>query len=122
MGQLKFGSSEREPSKSQAILNKLIWLFGTSRNAIVVIICGFIGSAVFDGHHSPLTLIGEVPDGLPSVRMPPFGGYTISSDNNTKIEVTFSEIISNLGTGIIVTPLIGLLETIAICKAFGKLL
>lgn len=121
MGQLKFGPSKGEPSKSQAILNKSIWLFGTSRNAIVVIICGFIGSAVYDGNHSPLTLIGDVPAGLPSVKMPPFGGYTVNLDNNTKIEVSFSEIVSNLGTGIIVTPLIGLLETIAICKAFGKL-
>lgn len=120
VGQLKFGPSKGEPTKSQAILNKSIWLFGTSRNAIVVIICGFIGSAVYDGNHSPLTLIGDVPAGLPSVKMPPFGGYTVNlTNNNTKLEVSFSEMISNLGTGIIVTPLIGLLETIAICKAFA---
>lgn len=52
---------------------------------------------------------------MPTVQLPPFG-YT-KSDNGT---VTFIEMISNLGSGVLVLPLISLMEDIAICKAFGK--
>lgn len=63
-------------------------------------------------------MIGSVPPGLPTVKPPPFG-YTTES-NGTLQTVSTIEMISNLGSGIIVVPLIGLLENIAICKAFGE--
>lgn len=52
---------------------------------------------------------------MPTVQVPPFG---FAKDDNTT--VTFIEMLSNLGSGIIVIPLISLMEDIAICKAFGK--
>lgn len=51
---------------------------------------------------------------MPTVQVPPFG---FIKDNTT---VTFIEMLSNLGSGIVVIPLISLMEDIAICKAFGK--
>ena len=38
------------------IVNKLIWLTGTSRNAILVIVCGILGYSFID--ISPFKLIG----------------------------------------------------------------
>jgi len=52
---------------------------------------------------------------MPAVHVPPFG-YT-ASDNTT---ITFLDMIGNLGSGILVIPLISLMEDIAICKAFGE--
>lgn len=34
---------------------------------------------------------------------------------------TFTEMVSHLGSGLIVVPLIALLENIAVCKAFGMI-
>lgn len=118
VGQLKVGPPKGELTKLQTLINKFIWLVSTARNAIVVIICGFIGWSLHSNGGSPLHLIGDVPPGLPSVQPPPFG-YT-SEVNGTEVHLSFFDMVSNLGTGIIVVPLIGILETIAICKAFAN--
>ncbi|KAL1495016.1 hypothetical protein ABEB36_010506 [Hypothenemus hampei] len=119
VGQVQTGPKKREPSKLQTIINKSLWLFSTARNAIIVIICGFIGFSFFDNGYSPLTLIGDVPPGLPSFKAPPFGGFYKKVNETVEEHVSFIDMMSNLSTGIIVTPLIGILETIAICKAFA---
>lgn len=103
------------PKAWHKIANKTLWLISTARNAILVIVGGFIGYAVYkDGETPPFKLIGDVPKGLPTVQLPPF---SYESGNGT---VTFGDMLSNLGTSIVVVPLIALLENIAICKAFGK--
>ncbi|XP_066159016.1 sodium-independent sulfate anion transporter-like isoform X2 [Euwallacea fornicatus] len=117
-GQFKVGPSKGELTGLQMVINKFIWLFATARNAIIVVVCGFIGYSFYANGESPFTLIGAVPEGLPSVQPPPFG-YTKDLENGTQIYIGFWDMVSNLSTGIIVTPLIGLLETIAICKAFA---
>ncbi|XP_017790276.1 PREDICTED: sodium-independent sulfate anion transporter-like [Habropoda laboriosa] len=99
-------------SKRYRVINKLIWLIGTSRNALLVILCGFLGYTFKEG--SPFKVVGYIPEGMPSVQLPPFG-YT--KDDNTT--VTFIDMVSNLGSGILVLPLISLMEDIAICKAFS---
>ncbi|KAJ8928375.1 hypothetical protein NQ314_019106 [Rhamnusium bicolor] len=91
---------------------------GTARNAILVIVCGFIGYSFCLNGPPPFKVIGDVPQGLPAVKPPPFGYY--EDNNGTTVYHTFFEMISNLGSGIIVVPLITLLENIAVCKAFGK--
>ena len=102
---------EQQNSKYHAI-NKLIWLIGTSRNALLVILCGFLGYSFRT--ESPFKLVGYIPAGMPAVQLPPFS-YT-RNDNTT---ATFVDMVSNLGSGILVLPLISLMEDIAICKAFS---
>lgn len=58
---------------------------------------------------------GYIPGGMPAVQIPPFGYI---KDSNTTL--TFIDMIGNLGSGILVIPLISLMEDVAICKAFGK--
>ncbi|XP_076168047.1 epidermal stripes and patches [Ptiloglossa arizonensis] len=94
------------------IINKLIWLIGTSRNAFLVILCGLLGYSF--SKESPFKLVGYIPGGLPTVQLPAFS-YT----KNDNITVSFVDMISNLGSGILVLPLISLMEDIAICKAFS---
>ncbi|XP_011305214.1 sodium-independent sulfate anion transporter [Fopius arisanus] len=100
-------------TRRHRILTKIMWLAGTSRNAILVILCGLLGFWFSD--NSPLKLIGPIPSGMPIVQLPPFG-YT-REDNTT---VSFFDMCSNLGSGLLVLPLIALMEDVAICKAFGN--
>lgn len=60
----------------------------------------------------------DVPAGLPTVQLPPFS--TSENISGTIITETVWGMISDLSSGVVVVPLIGLLEDIAICKAFGK--
>lgn len=107
-------ASEKDKSKCFIIFKKTLWLIGTSRNAILVIACGFIGYIFQMNGDSPFVLVGYVPPGLPEVKPPPFSA-TVNNET-----VNFVGMVSNLGTGIMVLPLLTILENIAICKAFGK--
>lgn len=133
MAKLEIGP--RDPSKRslvQKMLTKLFWTIGTSRNAILVVVCGAIGfffvsqnkteaahhigneTQLFDIQEAPFKLMGFIPAGLPEIKVPPF--HIVKNDT----VVTFVDMVSTLGTNMIVLPLIALLENIAICKAFCK--
>lgn len=113
---MQFGATnKKDPTTFQKVVNKTLWLVGTSRNAILVVICGVIGY-MFNANveESPFVLIGYIPPGLPEAKPPPF---SVTNGNTTE---NFIDMVSNIGSGVIVVPLIALLENIAICKAFGK--
>nr|CAD7202874.1 unnamed protein product [Timema douglasi] len=145
MTMLKVGPKEPEQqTMMQRVINKSLWLIGTSRNAVLVIICGLVGYQLSQQGEVPFKLIevscelsvstkeatgllcmkegeqtgeeentGYIPPGLPAFQLPPFGFTRVS--NTT---VTFYEMTTSLGWGILILPLVGLLENIAICKAF----
>lgn len=116
---LKVGPEDDElKSKKHKIINKIMWLIGTSRNAILVIVCGAIGYVFQSSAATPFKLIGDIPPGMPSVEIPPF---TLNANQTSSgREESFSEVVSSLGSGLIVVPLIALMENIAICKAFCR--
>uniref|UniRef100_A0A8C9TVW1 Solute carrier family 26 member 11 n=1 Tax=Scleropages formosus TaxID=113540 RepID=A0A8C9TVW1_SCLFO len=93
----------------------LVWSFSTVRNALVVI-CATCLSYSFEvyGHHL-FTITGQTSAGLPPFQAPPFSETT---PNGTVI--SFNEIVLDLGGGLVVIPIMGLLESIAIAKAFGE--
>lgn len=64
---------------------------------------------------SPLILTGKVEPGLPPFQFPPF---STTIGNQT---VYFKDMLEDLGSSIIAIPLISILESIAIAKAFCKL-
>lgn len=105
-------------SKNHRIINKLMWLIGTSRNAILVVVCGAIGYSFQASAVAPFKLIGDIPPGLPSLKAPPFS--LTANETMSGTEESFMEMVSSLGSGLIVVPLIALMENIAICKAFCK--
>lgn len=112
---LKIGPSV-EPKKWHVVVNTLFWLVGTSRNVILVVVAGLVGYHFASNAEPPFRVMGDIPPGLPTPRPPPFG-FT-ETKNGTVVDVW--EMISDLGSGIIVVPLIAILEDISICKAFGS--
>lgn len=76
-----------------------------------------------NGYEDLLKIIGPVPSGLPPFQPPPFSIPHIVNETTGEIiqqGETFFEMLSSLGSGLIVVPLIALLENMAICKAFCK--
>ncbi|KAJ8944651.1 hypothetical protein NQ314_009413 [Rhamnusium bicolor] len=88
---------EKERKLIHAFLTKVVWLISTARNIIVVIV-----SACF------------VKPGLPSLTPPPF---TTQVGNKT---YNFLDMASTLGSGVIVVPLLSILENIALAKVFSE--
>lgn len=57
---------------------------------------------------------GHLPPGFPEVGFP---ALTVERGNVT---YGFFDMVSIMGSGIFVTPLIAVVENIAVCKAFGE--
>lgn len=99
------------------ILRKLIWLCGTGANAIVVIVSAAVVAIVesqgvdIEEH---ISVTGNITGGMPSFKPPAF---EIRHDNET---MSTSEVFSTLGAGIGIVPLLALVETMAIGKAFAR--
>ncbi|KAL6038048.1 hypothetical protein STEG23_019389 [Scotinomys teguina] len=92
----------------------LVWTVTTARNALVVSFAALIAySFEVTGHH-PFVLTGKIAEGLPPVRAPPF---SVTTDNMT---VSFPEVVQDIGAGLAVIPLVGLLESIAVAKSFAS--
>ncbi|GFO31479.1 sodium-independent sulfate anion transporter [Plakobranchus ocellatus] len=101
------------------IMRKLVWLCGTGANAIVVIvsaaIIAIVDSQDVDIEHY-VTVTGNITGGLPPLKLPAF---EVSSENGTTVLST-SGVFSTLGAGIGIVPLLALVETMAIGKAFAR--
>nr|XP_019556156.2 LOW QUALITY PROTEIN: sodium-independent sulfate anion transporter-like [Aedes albopictus] len=88
--------------------------FRLSRNAIVVIGGTVLAYCLSTDGVAPFQLTGNVTSGLPPVQLPPFSAVV---HNQT---YSFTDMVSELGTSVIALPLIAILESIAIAKAFSK--
>ena len=97
-----------------------------SRNAIIVIVC-LVLAMILDPAATPcselpercvFTLTGQIQAGLPAFTPPPFS--TTATTNGTTVTTDFGGMVAQLGSAIIVIPLIGILESVAIAKAFGE--
>ncbi|XP_026818883.1 sodium-independent sulfate anion transporter-like isoform X1 [Rhopalosiphum maidis] len=114
----------KEQTMFHKIMNRSMWLIGTFRNSIVVIVSSYVGYVYITstGHDVtsneippiPFKVVGKIPSGLPEFDLPKF---SIARDNGTTIG--FFEMVSNIGSGVIVLPIIALIETISICKTFA---
>ncbi|XP_061536470.1 sodium-independent sulfate anion transporter isoform X2 [Phycodurus eques] len=107
------GSGDDAPTFSR-VARRFVWAVATMRNALIVVaasFCAFSWEAY--GRHV-FTITGETSQGLPPFRPPPTSDTTA---NGTV--VTFGEIVEDFGGGLAVIPFMGLLESIAIAKAFG---
>lgn len=114
LGTIKLGPNEDElKSRKHVVFNKILWFISTARNAILVIVCGGVGYAFENSGGAPFRLIGSIPSGLPTFQAPPFSMQPES-------EETFMDMVSSMGSGLIVVPLIALMENISICKAFSN--
>ncbi|NXF36586.1 S2611 protein, partial [Nyctibius bracteatus] len=92
----------------------IVWTSATACNALVVLFAGLVAYSFQAMGSQPLTLTGSIPRGLPAFRPPRFA---MPAPNGT---VPFGSMVEDMGVGLAVVPLMGLLETIAIAKAFAS--
>ncbi|XP_060581576.1 sodium-independent sulfate anion transporter-like isoform X2 [Ruditapes philippinarum] len=99
----------------QKIIRKIVWLVGIGANAIVVITsAGVVAILHYYGYTSEITTTGYVKPGLPPFKFPSF---SVQNGNST---IGGGDIISDIGTGLFIVPILGLVESIAIGKAFAR--
>lgn len=101
-------------SRTGNCAKQMRWFLSLARNAIVVIIgmvIAYILKVVTDSE--PITLIGDIGSGLPSIQLPPFSTVV---GNET---YTFVDMFSVYGPQSIILPLVAILESVAIAKAFA---
>uniref|UniRef100_A0A8D2JMB3 Sodium-independent sulfate anion transporter n=1 Tax=Sciurus vulgaris TaxID=55149 RepID=A0A8D2JMB3_SCIVU len=92
----------------------LVWTATTARNALVVSFAALVAYSFEVTGYQPFILTGETAEGLPPVRTPPF---SLTTANGT---ISFTEMVQDMGAGLAVVPLVGLLESIAVAKAFAS--
>lgn len=114
----------------------LIFGLTTGSNLLVVIVSATVAYFLVKEGHSPLALtgnniiiviflrylnvfticicIGKIVNGIPNFRSP----FSDHEDNDEKF--TFFEAVQNLWPGIIIVPLVSILSTISIAKAFSE--
>uniref|UniRef100_A0A1A9WB25 SLC26A/SulP transporter domain-containing protein n=1 Tax=Glossina brevipalpis TaxID=37001 RepID=A0A1A9WB25_9MUSC len=85
-----------------------------SRNALAVLAGILLCYLLSNGDWLPFRVSGEINPGLPPFKWPPFS----TTINGTT--VPFKMMVSNLGASLISIPLISILESVAIAKAFSK--
>ena len=124
-------------------VDKTVWFLCTARNAIVVMVCLALALVLDPDLHDCTTepqlcvfsLTGSIQAGLPAFQPPPFSAppanISLGHDheqghgNHSQTEagdlVPFTEMVATLGPAILIIPLIAILESVAIAKAFGKL-
>lgn len=107
--------SDESTSLGKTVCKKLIWVMSTARNAIVVIFSAGLSAILLRHDLQPFSLTGNITSGIPPFRPPEF---TIVVDDN--VTMSTSECIQSMGIGIIIVPLVGVIESIAIGKAFGR--
>ncbi|KAJ8678531.1 hypothetical protein QAD02_014318 [Eretmocerus hayati] len=105
----------KRPSVARVCLAKLLWLVSTARNIIVVVSCALVCWLLEEQlGSSPVLLTGHVEQGLPDIGPPPFHG-TIGNQSYDLLDMA-----NAMGTGCLIVPLLSILETIAIAKAFPE--
>ncbi|KAH0956012.1 hypothetical protein HN011_009689 [Eciton burchellii] len=100
--------------KSGSLFEKFMWLISLARNAIVVILGILLAYALFSYKIESFQITGNITEGLPPFSLPPFNIV------NATHTYTFTELIGELGSSVLSIPLIAILESIAIAKAFAK--
>ncbi|KAG5680807.1 hypothetical protein PVAND_010292 [Polypedilum vanderplanki] len=105
-------------TKKRKILGAILWLTSTARNALLVLISSAVAYYAYENGQVPFILTGKVKSGLPTFSLPPFE-TTIMTSNGTMTDLNFTDMVSELGTSILLVPIIAVLGNVAISKAFG---
>jgi len=100
-------------------VDRVVWFVATSRNAFAVIGGCIAAYYLEQSGYMPFTLTGDIEPGLPSFQLPHFTANRIG-ENGTSIELSFGDILSEIGSAVGLIPLIAILEQIAIAKAFAN--
>ncbi|XP_028049291.1 sodium-independent sulfate anion transporter [Monomorium pharaonis] len=104
----------KDKKVTNTTLKRFLWTVGTTRNALVVVLCA-VASYIFETHgEAPYVLTGHIDAGFPTVELPPFS-RTVGNQTESFIDMT-----KNFKFGILVVPLISIIGNVAIAKAFSR--
>ncbi|XP_018563095.1 sodium-independent sulfate anion transporter-like [Anoplophora glabripennis] len=107
-------SYRKDWSKRKNYIGRFIYIFCLSRNAIVVVTSSVIAYFYHKKGYSLFSLTGSVEQGLPPFKLPPFS----ITYNGTYY--SFFDVVETYGASLASTPIIAVVEHIAIAKAFSK--
>ncbi|CAB3239026.1 unnamed protein product [Arctia plantaginis] len=93
-------------------LKRALWLLSIGRNALVVLAASTLAYCIHNPEKPLFKLSGRVEPGLPALSAPPF---SVALDNST---VQFVDMVQQLGSAIVMLPIVMVLANIAIAKAF----
>jgi sodium-independent sulfate anion transporter 11 len=112
--------TNRLPVTSLHCLDKLVWLICTARNAMIVLLC-LVLAWVLDPGARVFSLTGSIDTGIPALEPPPFHISAIRHNNGTDhVEyIGFGSMVTTLGSATFIIPIIAILESVAIAKAFS---
>ncbi|KAJ3614515.1 hypothetical protein NHX12_018087 [Muraenolepis orangiensis] len=97
------------------VARRVVYGAATVRNALVVVVASCLAASCDASGFHIFTITGKTAQGLPAFAPPP---TSETSPNGTV--VSFGEIVAGFGGGLAVIPFMGLLESIAIAKAFAS--
>lgn len=118
MRQLKKLKTPEDATKIRKVWGGAVWLFATARNFILIFCTSMAAFIANERGYQPFTLTGTVKSGIPAIQPPPFE-TTYVNTNGTTVEMSFTEMLSELGASIALVPVIAVLGNVAISKAFG---
>lgn len=98
---------------STPAIKKALFYLSISRNALIVLVTSYFAyllSLQYDP--MPFRLSEKVDPGVPSFKLPEF---SVEKDNRT---VGFVEICGDIGSGLVLLPLVSILANVAIAKSF----
>lgn len=102
------------------VIAKCLWFISTARNAIVVIIFSIVAYCLdpqlpdVPTRNTTFILTGNIQSGLPPFKLPSFS----YNDTATGQVQGFAELMSEMGSTLILVPLLAVLESVAIAKSF----
>lgn len=96
-------------------MKKLFWFLSISKNALTVLISS-VAAFIFVSQNgeAPFKLTGSVPEGMPSF------GFPLLSATMGNHTMGFVEMVSSLGSGVIIIPVVAVLANVAIAKAYSE--
>lgn len=100
---------------STPIIKKALFYLSISRNALIVLLTSFFAYQITNFYDEvPFKLSEKVDPGLPEFKLPEF---SVAKGNAT---VGFVEICSEIGSGLVLLPLVSILANVAIAKSFSE--
>ncbi|KAJ8873615.1 hypothetical protein PR048_024433 [Dryococelus australis] len=99
--------------RTRLVLGKVLWLLAIGRNAVVVMAGSGLALLLHAHNLQPFTLTGNITAGFPTVQ-PPLFSTTLDGKY-----MSFSDMVGALGTGLLVVPLIAVLESMSVAKVFA---
>ena len=100
-------------------MKKTKWLLSISANCLVVVITSILAWLLISIGIDLFTLTGEVDQGLPSWQLPWQFNRNLTTSNNSLQEDGPVELAQEFGIGLLMLPLVSILQHLAIAKHYA---